>query len=63
MSFLPRTDHIYQLAPYEEINKSEYEKRTKTIGKIDFSKLSLYENTDNTVGAKEAACSSGVCEL
>jgi ribonucleoside-diphosphate reductase alpha chain len=63
MSFLPRTDHVYQLAPYEEITKTEYEKRTRAIGKIDFSKLSNYENTDNTVGAKEAACVSGVCEL
>lgn len=63
MSFLPRSDHVYQLAPYEEITKSEYEKRTKVIGKIDFSRLSLYENTDNTVGAKEAACVSGTCEI
>ena len=63
MSFLPRSDHVYQLAPYEEITKTEYEKRTRAIGKIDFSKLSLYENTDNTVGAKEAACVSGTCEI
>ncbi|MFA5695977.1 MAG: ribonucleoside-triphosphate reductase [Bacilli bacterium] len=63
MSFLPRSDHVYQLAPYEEITKTEYEKRVKAIGKIDFSKLSLYENSDNTVGAKEAACVSGVCEI
>ena len=63
MSFLPRSDHVYQLAPYEEISKTEYEKRVRAIGKIDFSRLSLYENSDNTVGAKEAACVSGVCEI
>ena len=63
MSFLPRTDHIYQLAPYEEITKTEYEKRTKAIGKIDFSQLSNYEATDNTTGAKEFACVGGVCEI
>lgn len=63
MSFLPRSDHVYQLAPYEAITKEEYEKRTKAIGKIDFSKLSQYEATDNTVGAKEFACVSGVCEI
>lgn len=56
MSFLPRSDHVYQLAPYQEITKAEYEKRSKAISKIDFSKLSNYENTDNTTGAKEVAC-------
>jgi hypothetical protein len=56
MSFLPRTDHIYQLAPYEEITKTEYEKRARAISKMDFSKLPLYENVDNTIGAKEVAC-------
>ncbi len=63
LSFLPRSEHVYQLAPYEEISKEEYEKRAKAIGKIDFSKLSQYENVDNTVGAKEFACVSGVCEI
>lgn len=63
LSFLPRSDHVYQLAPYEQITKEEYEKRTKAIGKIDFSKLSQYEVVDNTTGAKEFACVSGVCEI
>ena len=63
MSFLPRSDHVYQLAPYEAISKAEYEKRSKAIGTIDFSKLSQYENTDTTVGAKEVACSAGICDL
>ncbi len=63
LSFLPRSEHVYQLAPYEEITKEEYEKRSKAIGKIDFSKLSQYESVDNTVGAKEFACVSGVCEI
>ena len=63
LSFLPRSEHVYQLAPYETITKEEYEKRSRNIGKIDFSKLSQYEMTDNTTGAKEFACVSGVCEL
>ena len=62
LSFLPRSDHVYKLAPYEEITKEEYEKRTKEIGTLDFSKLLLYEKDDNTQGAKELACASGVCE-
>ena len=63
LSFLPRSEHVYQLAPYEAITKEEYDKRSKSIGKIDFSKLSQYEATDNTVGAKEFACVSGLCEV
>ena len=63
LSFLPRSQHVYQLAPYEAINKEEYERRTRAIGKIDFSKLSQYEAVDNTTGAKEFACVSGVCEI
>jgi ribonucleoside-triphosphate reductase len=63
LSFLPRSEHVYQLAPYEEITKEEYERRAKAIGKIDFSKLSQYEAVDNTIGAKEMACVSGVCEI
>ncbi len=63
LSFLPRSNHVYQLAPYEAITKEEYEKRSKGIGKIDFSKLSQYEAADNTVGAKEFACVSGLCEV
>lgn len=61
LTFLPRNDHIYQLAPYEEITKEEYEERVKAIGKIDFSKLSQYEAQDNTTGAREFACVSGSC--
>ncbi len=63
LSFLPRSEHVYQLAPYEEISKEDYEKRVKEIKHIDFSKLMYYEQEDNTVGAKEFACVSGVCSI
>ncbi|MEK7552224.1 MAG: ATP cone domain-containing protein [Patescibacteria group bacterium] len=63
LSFLPRNNHVYQLAPYEEINKEEYERRMKMLGHIDFSKLVLYEKQDQTIGAKELACVGGVCEI
>ncbi len=63
LSFLPRSEHVYQLAPYEEISKEEYDKRMKEIKHIDFSKLVYYEQEDNTVGAKEFACVSGVCSI
>ena len=63
LSFLPRSDHVYQLAPYEEINKDDYDRRKKEIKHIDFSKLIYYEEDDNTTGAKEFACVSGVCSI
>ncbi|MCL5795183.1 MAG: hypothetical protein M1338_02400 [Patescibacteria group bacterium] len=59
---MPRDNHVYQLAPYEEITKDEYERRIKLLKHIDFSKLILYEKEDQTVGAKELACVGGVCE-
>lgn len=63
LSFLPRSNHVYQLAPYEEITKEEYERRVKELGHLDFSKLVTYEKQDLTIGAKEMACVGGVCEI
>jgi hypothetical protein len=63
LSFLPRNNHVYQLAPYEEITKEEYERRLKDLGHLDFSKLVTYEQQDRTNGAKELACVGGVCEI
>lgn len=56
LSFLPRSEHVYQLAPYEEITEEEYNERKANFRDIDFSKLSNYEVEDNTQGAKELAC-------
>lgn len=63
LSFLPRTDHVYQLAPYEEISREEYEARRQALGELDFTALQQYETQDTTTGAKELACSSGMCEM
>jgi len=63
LSFLPKDNHVYQLAPYEKINKAQYDKLVNSFPQIDFSKLTQYENDDNTSGAKEIACVSGVCSI
>jgi ribonucleoside-diphosphate reductase alpha chain len=63
LSFLPRSDHIYRLAPYEEITEARYKELAKNFPLIDFSKLVLYEQEDATKGAKEYACVSGTCEI
>ena len=63
LSFLPKNDHVYQLAPYQEITKEEYERRLKELGHLDFSKLMIYEQQDKTIGAKELGCAGGTCEV
>lgn len=63
LSFLPKSDHIYQLAPYEPITEEKYKELSKSFPKIDFSKLSEFEVNDETEGAKALACVSGTCEI
>jgi len=63
LSFLPRSNHVYRLAPYEEISKEKYEEMVKKFPNIDFAKIVSYEREDQTQGSKELACVSGVCEI
>lgn len=63
LSFLPLSDNVYKLAPYEEISKEEYENMVKEFPEIDLALLTNYEQDDKTTGAKEFACVGGVCEL
>jgi ribonucleoside-diphosphate reductase alpha chain len=63
LSFLPRSNHVYQLAPYEEITKEQYEEMAKRFVNIDFSKILAYEVTDETDRKAELACAGGVCEI
>ncbi|MEK7134240.1 MAG: ATP cone domain-containing protein [Patescibacteria group bacterium] len=63
LSFLPRDNHVYRLAPYEAIDKKRYEEMTARLGKMDFSRLVLFEVEDATEVKKELACVAGVCEI
>lgn len=63
LSFLPRSEHVYKLAPYEEIDEKRYQEMLKDFDLIDFSKIISYEQTDQTQGSKELACVSGTCEV
>lgn len=65
LAFLPKSDHVYQLAPYEAIAKEQYDEMVANMPELDFSKLSDFEYEDKTEGAKAAACVSadGVCEI
>jgi ribonucleoside-diphosphate reductase alpha chain len=63
ISFLPKSDHVYQLAPYEEIDYNTYRTLAAAFPKIDYSLLSKYELEDNTEGAKSYACVGDKCEI
>ncbi|MEK6730633.1 MAG: ATP cone domain-containing protein [Pseudomonadota bacterium] len=63
LSFLPRSNYVYQLAPYEEIDEVHYKDLFERLQGIDFSRLVLYESQDNTELKKELACVGGECEL
>ena len=63
LAFLPREDHVYQLAPYEEIDQKRYEEMKAAFPEIDYSQILIYEKDDETRGSKELACVSGVCEI
>jgi len=63
ISFLPRSDHIYRQAPYEECTKEEYDTLVAEIGLIEWDLLSTYELEDMTEGSQELACVAGGCDI
>ena len=64
VSFLPRFEHTYQQAPYQDCSEVEYEAaKRKMPSRIDWSKLTDYEKEDTTKGSQTMACVGGVCEL
>ena len=63
LSFLPRENHVYQLAPYEKIDEKKYLELSKKLAHIDYSKIMIYEKKDETEAKRELACVSGVCEI
>ncbi len=63
LSFLPREDHVYRLAPYEAITKEKYEQLLKAFPQIDFGKLYAYERQDETDLKAQLACVGNTCEI
>jgi hypothetical protein len=63
LSFLPRYDHVYALAPYEEIDEATYLRKLEGVKNIDFSKIVAYEKQDETDVKKELACMGGSCDI
>ena len=64
ISFLPFSEHTYQQAPYQDIDKEQYKEfLTKMPKAVDWSKLQEFEKEDTTSGGRELACTAGVCEV
>ena len=64
VSFLPFNEHTYQQAPYQDCDKETYEALLETMPvSIDWTKLSDYEQEDNTAGSQTLACSGDSCEI
>jgi ribonucleoside-triphosphate reductase len=64
ISLLPTSDHIYQQAPYEDIDEEEYDRLVAAMPKdINWENLSQFEEEDNTTGSQELACVGGACEI
>jgi len=64
ISLLPYSDHVYQQAPYEEINAEQYKELVKAMPKdINWNDLENFEQEDNTTGSQELACVGGACEI
>jgi ribonucleoside-diphosphate reductase alpha chain len=64
ISLLPYSDHVYQQAPYEEINEEKYNELMAAMPEsIDWDDLARVEIEDNTIGSQELACVGGACEL
>lgn len=61
IAFLPRVDHVYEQAPYSELDQDDYERLAADYPIIDFARLREFETTDLTVRSIE--CGPGACDL
>jgi ribonucleoside-triphosphate reductase (thioredoxin) len=63
VSFLPHTEHIYQQAPYQDIDSVTYSKLAESFPTIDWAAFDSYEKEDTTIASHEFACVGTSCEL
>lgn len=64
ISFLPRSNHTYRQAPYQDATVEEFEEALALLPDVkDFSGLQAYEQEDNTKASQTLACTGNSCEL
>ncbi|MDD4989141.1 MAG: ATP cone domain-containing protein [Candidatus Pacebacteria bacterium] len=63
LSFLPKSNYVYKLAPYEAIDEKKYNELLQHFKYVDFAKIVTYEAEDETEVKNELACVAGVCEV
>lgn len=63
LSFLPYDGGVYPLAPYEAIDKKEYDERMAVFPAINWAKLVKYETHDQTDLHQQVACTGGQCTI
>lgn len=64
ISFFPYDDSIYPLTPYQAITEQEYAQRVKTMPiEIDWSRILLYEDEDETTLSAQIACTGPGCDI
>ncbi len=61
LSVLPYEGGTYAQAPFEDINKKEFEKLVKHLHDINLENVK--EETDETDLSGELACAGGSCEI
>jgi len=63
LSFLPRDNGTYRLAPNEELTEEEYNRRKEVFPVINWAKLVRYDRPELVESSVESACAGGACEL
>jgi ribonucleoside-diphosphate reductase alpha chain len=63
VSFLPYTDHVYQQAPFQEIDEENFNRLEKEFPDVDYFLISQYEKEDTTTSSHELACTGNSCAL
>ena len=65
ISFLPRSDHSYVQAPYQDMtpeDMAQFESVYPNVD-VDWTNLANFEFDDNTTGTQTLACTGNVCEI
>lgn len=63
ISFLSLDDHFYDLMPYEEITKEEYDRRVSKMKPFIPSLIAKYEIEETELDIGSESCESGACPI